>query len=71
MPEVIQDSALFFDPEKVNTIVKSLHEIITNDNLRLKKAKKSYELSTEFSWKKCSHQTFEFINNKIANMTKV
>ncbi len=70
MPEVIQNSALFFDPEKVNTIVKSLHEIITNDNLRLKKAKKSYELSTEFSWEKCSNQTFEFINAKINDMTK-
>lgn len=71
MPELIEDAALFFDPEKVNTIVKSLHEIITNDNLRLKKAKKSYELSKEFSWEKCSNQTFEFINNKITNMTKV
>tara|TARA_R110002049_G_scaffold125367_1_gene280972 strand:- start:11560 stop:12705 length:1146 start_codon:yes stop_codon:yes gene_type:complete len=70
MPEVIEDSALFFDPEKVNTIVKSLHEIITNDSLRLKKAEKSYELSTKFSWEKCSNQTFEFINEKIKNMTK-
>jgi len=71
MTEIIDDCALFFDPEKVNTIVKSLHEIIINDNLRLKKAKKSYELSTEFSWKKCSYQTFEFINDKIENLTKV
>ena len=65
MPEVIEDAAIFFDPEDVKSVTNALYEMIVNDELRLKLANKSYLLSTQFSWEKCSKETFEFISNKI------
>jgi len=65
MPEVIQDAAIFFDPEDVKSVTEALYEMIVNDELRLKLADKSYLLSTQFSWEKCSRETFEFISSKI------
>jgi glycosyltransferase involved in cell wall biosynthesis len=67
MPEVIQDAAIFFDPEDVQSITESLYEMIINDELRLRLAEKSYLLSKQFSWEKCSNKTFEFISSKIKN----
>jgi len=67
MPEVIQDATIFFDPEDVQSVSEALYEIIVNDELRLKLADKSYSLSTQFSWEKCSKATFEFITSKIKN----
>lgn len=63
MPEVIQDSAIFFDPEDISSIKNALYEMIENDELRLKLAHKSSLLSKQFSWERCSNETFEFISN--------
>jgi glycosyltransferase involved in cell wall biosynthesis len=70
MPEVVQDGAVFFDPENVNSIEDALYLMISDDELRLKCAKRSYEISKEFSWKKCSNETFKFLSNKIKNEIK-
>lgn len=67
MPEVIQDGTVYFDPENITSLVDALTKMITDDELRLKCAAKSFELSKNFSWEKCSNQTFEFINNKLVN----
>lgn len=65
MPEIIQDAAIFFDPENISSIKNALYEMIVNDDLRLKLAHKSYLLSKQFSWERCSNETFEFISNTI------
>ena len=70
MPEIIKDATIFFDPENIDSIAKALYEVITNDELRLKNSEKSYDISMNFSWKKCSNLTFQYINNKIANEYK-
>ena len=70
MPEVIQDGAVFFDPENVNSIENALYLMISDDELRLKCARRSYEISKDFSWNKCSNQTFKFLSNKIKNEIK-
>lgn len=68
MPEVIQDAAIYFDPENVNSICNAIYEMIQNDQLRIELSTKSYDLSTQFSWKKCSNETFEYIQNKMKNI---
>ena len=50
--EFLADSGKKFD----------LHEIITNDSLRLLNAEKSQKLSLGYSWEKCSKLTFNFLN---------
>jgi glycosyltransferase involved in cell wall biosynthesis len=67
MPEIIQDSTIFFDPESAESLTDALWRMLSEDNFRIRAAEKSNELSKHFSWKKCSEQTFSFINKKINN----
>ena len=61
MPEVLKDGGLYFDPENVNSISESVKKIILDKELRKNITLKSNKLSMNFSWKKCSNQTFNYI----------
>ena len=61
MPEVLKDGGLYFDPENVNSISKSIKKIILDKELRKNITLKSNKLSMNFSWEKCSNQTFNYI----------
>jgi glycosyltransferase involved in cell wall biosynthesis len=63
MPEIIQDSSILFNPEETHSIKNAINKMITDDELRLKLAQNSSQLSKNYSWKKCSNETFEFIEN--------
>lgn len=65
MKEMIKDAAIFFDPEEIGSIEYALSRMIYDDELRLKCAEDSYENSKNYSWEKCSNETFEFIINKM------
>lgn len=65
MPEIIQDAAILFDPEDVDSIKNALCKMITDDELRIKLAQKSSQLSKKYSWERCSNETFDFITNTI------
>ena len=67
MPEIIKDGTVYIDPEDIASIEDALYKMISNDELRLRCAKRSYDLSLSFSWQKCSTETFTFINNKLIN----
>ncbi|MEQ6123442.1 glycosyltransferase [Pseudotenacibaculum sp. MALMAid0570] len=67
MPEIVENAALFFDPENIDTISDAILRVVIDDKLRLDNSKKSSEISKNFSWKKCSKLTFDFLNSKIVN----
>ncbi len=74
MPEVLKDAGVYFDPESVDSIKSAVKEIITNESLRENIARKSKELSMNFSWKKCSKETFSYlidVANKISKNEKI
>jgi glycosyltransferase involved in cell wall biosynthesis len=61
MPEVLRDAGLYFDPTKVEEIYSTTKELIDNPNKRDSLAKKAFEYSKEYSWEKCSKDTFTFL----------
>lgn len=52
IPEILGDSALYFDPFNKDEIVISMISIIKNENIRLSLIKKGHENITRFSWER-------------------
>lgn len=61
MPEVLKDGGVYFDPEDIVSIASSIELLITDENKRLNCANTAKKYSNEFSWGKCSNETFNFI----------
>ena len=69
MPEVLQDGGIYFDPENPAEIAAAIEELITADDHRRRLAKRAKELSRQYSWERCAHETFSFIA-QTAELTK-
>jgi glycosyltransferase involved in cell wall biosynthesis len=61
MPEVLGDAGLYFDPEDPIEIAMKLRMFIDSDILRNEKSQASYELSKQYNWDICAHDTMSFI----------
>jgi glycosyltransferase involved in cell wall biosynthesis len=61
MPEILQDGGTYFDPENIDSIYHAIKTLVDNYSKRLSFSKKSYSLSKNFSWEKCSKETFDFL----------
>ncbi|MBU1071550.1 glycosyltransferase family 1 protein, partial [Patescibacteria group bacterium] len=57
LPEVYQDSALFFDPLNATDLSKKILSLLNKKQERLKFVKKGKKLLGQFSWEKMSNQT--------------
>ena len=69
MPEFIQDAAEYFEPTSVADTEQVLELLIKNPVRRLEIAERAYQLATEFSWKKCSNETFDFLEEIVNRYT--
>lgn len=70
MPEILRDGGLYFDPENIDSIYEAISALVEDKNLRISLSKKSKNYSEEYSWKKCSKKTFNYlieIYNKFHN----
>lgn len=61
LPEAGGDAAVYFDPENVEDIKKSLESIIQSSELRDKLIKKGYEQVKKFSWEKTAKETLKIL----------
>jgi len=61
MPEVAQDGAVYFDPESPASIADAVERLIRDPELRLRCARRAFELASEYSWDRCARQTVEFL----------
>jgi len=59
MPEILEDAALYFDPENKNEMVEKINEIVKNKELRVELIEKGYKQVQKYSWDRCAKQTFE------------
>jgi len=62
MPEVLGEAGVYFDPEKSEDIFRALHYLIKSPLLRMKLAQDSYDLSRQYTWQRCTDETFKFLN---------
>lgn len=61
MPEVLLDGGVYFDPEDVESITNSVEILINEKEKREFSAKRSKELSKQYSWKRCAHETMNYL----------
>jgi len=61
MPEILRDGGLYFDPENVDSIYKAISTLVKDKNLRVSLSTKSKGYSEEYSWRKCSKKTFNYL----------
>jgi glycosyltransferase involved in cell wall biosynthesis len=61
LPEILLDGGSYFDPKNVNELMKRLEELILDKNLRLKLGERALEISKNYTWQKCSYETFHFL----------
>ncbi|MFY9637852.1 MAG: glycosyltransferase family 1 protein [Methanobacterium sp.] len=59
LPEVVGDAGLMIDPNDVESLTESMHEILTNEGLKENYIKKSLERAKMFSWKKTAEETWK------------
>ncbi len=59
MPEVLKTGGVYFNPEDVISISDALVEVIENEEKRIELSKLSLAFSQEYSWERCSSETFE------------
>lgn len=63
MPEVLQDGGVYFDPEQPESISSAIEEIITKPDLREKIMNRAKELAGQYSWARCSAETWTFLRD--------
>ena len=61
MPEVLEDGGLYFDPENPAEIAEAVLSIKCDAEKRERLATRAKELSLQYSWTRCSHQTFSLL----------
>jgi glycosyltransferase involved in cell wall biosynthesis len=61
MPEVLGDAGVYFDPENSQEIALAIKQYLLSPELREDNARKSFELSQQYSWANCAEQTMAFL----------
>lgn len=61
MPEVLADGGTYFDPEDAGSIADAVEQIIMDPLLRLRISQRAKSISEQYSWLRCSDQTWAFI----------
>ncbi|GAA5520532.1 glycosyltransferase family 4 protein [Aliifodinibius salicampi] len=62
MPEILQESGVYFDPENVSSLIDALEKYIGDTELRNKMAHSAYKRARNFSWDKCAEDTFSYLS---------
>jgi glycosyltransferase involved in cell wall biosynthesis len=61
MEEVLGEAGVYFDPENATSIEKALRTLIDDTDLRARCAEAAYARATEYSWDRCTRETFAFL----------
>ena len=70
MNEFILDGAIYYNAKDVNDTILNLKHAILNTNLRTIKSNLSFDYSKKYSWKNCTINTFNYIEELIST-TKI
>ena len=63
MPEVVQDAALYCDPENHLSIATAIKEALLSDELRQAMRNRGYAIVQQYSWEQCASETFSFLKH--------
>ena len=63
MPEVLADGGVYFDPEEPQSLVEAMKQLIHDKSLRHSVAMKAQQLSEQYSWERCAHETWSYLQS--------
>jgi glycosyltransferase involved in cell wall biosynthesis len=61
MPEIAQESCIYFDPEDVESIKAAFMEIVLKWESTKIRVLAGKSIAQQYSWEKCARQTFQFL----------
>lgn len=61
MPELLGSAGVYFDPEQPDEIAAAIRALIVSPKLRSEKAQAAFERAQQFSWARCSDETFRLL----------
>ena len=70
IPETLQDGGLYFDPENPAEIAASVEKIILDPVLREQLSHRASQLAKQYSWERCSKETWGFIVDTCKKIAK-
>ena len=70
IPETLQDGGLYFDPENPAEIAASVEKIILDPVLREQLSHRASQLAKQYSWERCSKETWGFIVDTYKKIAK-
>jgi|LakMenEpi03Aug12_release.lakeMendotaPanAssembly.Ray.scaffolds.fasta_scaffold95485_3 glycosyltransferase involved in cell wall biosynthesis len=65
MTEILERNSVYFNPENVGEIYKSILTLLSSNEIKKKFSKNGILLAKKYSWKKTSKQTFKFLEKFI------
>lgn len=71
MPEVLQDGGVYFNPENPDSIAAAVMDLIINPDKRKQLAIRARDISRQYSWARCAHETFSFIAQTAERLNKL
>src|SRR5262249_33901766 len=66
MYETLGDAGVYFDSKQSSTIAKALKTLIDAPVLRTQKAEAAYARAQNYTWKRCAHDTFVFLQQVVS-----
>jgi glycosyltransferase involved in cell wall biosynthesis len=67
LPETLQDGGVYFDPTIDVSIADAVESILKNDLVRKRISIRAKQLSEQYSWQRCSDETWSFITDTYKN----
>ncbi len=61
MRELLADAGVYFDPESPDDIAQAIQCLMQSPDLRMQKAQAAFTRASNFSWERCSRETFQFL----------
>lgn len=59
LPEILDNSAVFFDPQNTEQMADQIYSIISNENIKKQLIAKGFDNVKRFSWEKCAEETLQ------------
>ncbi len=63
MPEILEDAAIYFDPESKEDMISKMDKIIKDKKLRQEMIKKGEKQVKKYNWWECARETLEVYKN--------
>jgi len=63
IPEIVGDAALLFDAQDTNGLSVAIHQVLTDETVKVRLQQNGLKRSSQFSWNKCGQETIAVYNS--------